>query len=180
MLRTKLSEERDPLITELAGAIAKLVDVINRDNRAVLTVSTFMEDVEGVKNVNSLLPHIIGGEGDLGVLPISLNVKEKMLLKKSAEIIRAKIDEYEKKSMIKYFAGIDVQISRGCSYYILDNNKNFIASGWVKENIPQSFENLFLEISYNQPDTIAIGIDAPRMPIRKLRTRYFDKKKIYG
>jgi predicted nuclease with RNAse H fold len=79
--------------------------------------------------------------------------------------------------MIKYFAGIDVQISRGCSYYILDNNKNFIASGWVKENIPQSFENLFLEISYNQPKIIAVGIDAPRMPIQKLRTRYFDKKK---
>jgi malate/lactate dehydrogenase len=43
------------------------------------------------------LPHIIGGNGDLGVLPISLNVKEKMLLKMSADIIRAKIDEYEKK-----------------------------------------------------------------------------------
>jgi L-lactate dehydrogenase len=82
----------------IGGAIAKLVDVINRDNRAVLTISTFMEDVEGVKNVTLSLPHIIGGEGDLGVLPISLNVKEKMLLKKSAEIIRAKIDEYEKKA----------------------------------------------------------------------------------
>jgi L-lactate dehydrogenase len=81
----------------IGGAIAKLVEVINRDNRAVLTISTFMEDVEGVKNVTLSLPHIIGGEGDLGVLPISLNVKEKMLLKKSAEIIRAKIDEYEKK-----------------------------------------------------------------------------------
>ena len=73
------------------------MDVINRDNRAVLTISTFMEDVEGIKNVTLSLPHIIGGEGDLGVLPISLNVKEKMLLKKSAEIIRVKIEEYEKK-----------------------------------------------------------------------------------
>lgn len=81
----------------IGGAIAKLVDVINRDNRAVLTISTFMEDVEGVKNVTLSLPHIIGGNGDLGVLPISLNVKEKMLLKMSADIIRAKIDEYEKK-----------------------------------------------------------------------------------
>jgi len=81
----------------IGGAIAKLVDVINRDNRAVLTISTFMEDVEGVKNVTLSLPHIIGGEGDLGVLPISLNAKEKMLLKKSAEIIRSKIDEFENK-----------------------------------------------------------------------------------
>ena len=51
----------------IGGAIAKLVDVINRDNRAVLTVSAFNEDVEGIKNVTLSLPHIIGGEGDLGV-----------------------------------------------------------------------------------------------------------------
>jgi L-lactate dehydrogenase len=81
----------------IGGAIAKLVEVINRDNRAVLTVSLFQEDVEGIKNVTLSLPHLIGGEGDLGVLPIKLNVKEKNLLKKSAEIIRSKIDEYEKK-----------------------------------------------------------------------------------
>jgi L-lactate dehydrogenase len=81
----------------IGAAIAKLVDVINRDNRAVLTVSTFLEDVEGIKNVTLSLPHIIGGDGDLGVLPIQLNVKEKSLLKKSAVIIRERLDEYEKK-----------------------------------------------------------------------------------
>ena len=81
----------------IGGAIAKLVDGINRDNRAVMTVSTVMEDVEGIKDVTLSLPHIIGGEGDLGVLPIRLNVKEKSLLKKSAQIIRTKIDEYENK-----------------------------------------------------------------------------------
>lgn len=93
----KIIEGKGSTYYGIGGAIAKLVDVINRDNHAVLTVSTFMEDVEGVKNVTLSLPHIIGGEGDLGVLPISLNVKEKMLLKKSAQIIREKIDEYEKK-----------------------------------------------------------------------------------
>ena len=81
----------------IGGAISKLVEVINRDNRAVLTASLFQEDVEGIKNVTLSLPHLIGGEGDLGVLPIKLNIKEKNLLKKSAEIIRSKIDEYEKK-----------------------------------------------------------------------------------
>lgn len=94
----KIIEGKGSTYYGIGGAIAKLVDVINRDNRAVLTVSTFNDDVEGIKNVTLSLPHIIGGNGDLGVLPIKLNVKEKMLLKKSAEIIRAKIDEYEKKS----------------------------------------------------------------------------------
>ena len=78
--------------------------------------------------------------------------------------------------MIKYFAGIDVQIKRGCCYYIIDENKNYVASGWIKENIPQSFNNLFLELTNNNLEQIAVGIDTPRMPIVKLRKRSFDKK----
>lgn len=78
--------------------------------------------------------------------------------------------------MIKLFAGIDVQISRGCCYYIINQNKKYVVSGWINENIPQTFKKLLLEVSNNQPETISIGIDAPRMPIRKLRTRYFDRK----
>ena len=80
----------------IGGAIAKLVEVINRDNRAVLTVSTFMEEVEGIKNVTLSLPHLIGGDGDLGVLPVRLNEEERKLLKNSALVIREKIAEYEK------------------------------------------------------------------------------------
>lgn len=93
----KIIEGKGSTYYGIGAAIAKLVDVINRDNRAVLTVSTFKEDVEGIKNVTLSLPHLIGGEGDLGVLPIRLNVKEKSLLKRSAQIIREKIDEYENK-----------------------------------------------------------------------------------
>lgn len=93
----KIIEGKGSTYFGIGAAIAKLVDVINRDNRAVLTVSTFKEDVEGVKNVTLSLPHLIGGEGDLGVLPIRLNVKEKSLLKRSAQIIREKLDEYENK-----------------------------------------------------------------------------------
>jgi len=93
----KIIEGKGSTYYGIGAAIAKLVDVINRDNRAVLTISTFSEDVEGIKNVTLSLPHLIGGEGDLGVLPIRLSVKEKMLLKKSAEIIKEKINEYEKR-----------------------------------------------------------------------------------
>lgn len=78
--------------------------------------------------------------------------------------------------MIEYFAGIDVQINRGCCYYVLDKEKIYITSGWLKENIPQSFRKFFIDISGNDINTIAIGIDAPRMPIKKLRKRSFDKK----
>jgi predicted nuclease with RNAse H fold len=81
------------------------------------------------------------------------------------------------KNKIKYFVGIDVQISRGCAYYILDSEKKFVTSGWIKKNVSASFKKLFGELTDNQGDIIAIGIDAPRMPLKKLRTRYFEKKK---
>lgn len=91
----KIIEGKGSTYYGVAGAIAKLVEVINRDNRAVLTVSTSKDDVEGVKDVTLSLPHLVGGDGDLGVLPIKLNIKEKQLLKRSAEMIKVKIDEYE-------------------------------------------------------------------------------------
>lgn len=91
----KIIEGKGSTYYGVAGAIAKLVEVINRDNRAVLTVSVFHEEVEGVRNVTLSLPHLIGGQGDLGMLPMRLNVREKQLLKRSAEIIRSKIEEYE-------------------------------------------------------------------------------------
>lgn len=82
----------------------------------------------------------------------------------------------EMKNKIEYFAGIDVQINRGCCYYIIDKNKKYVTSGWIKEKIPQTFQKLFIELSDNQTDSIAIGIDAPRMPIKKLRSRNFNKQ----
>lgn len=76
---------------------------------------------------------------------------------------------------IKYFAGTDVQLNRGCCYYILNENKNYVTSGWIKENIAQSLKDLFFNITSNDINQIAIGIDAPRMPLKKLRKRSFDK-----
>lgn len=80
----------------IGGAIAKLVDVINRDNKVVMTVSSLNEEVEGIDNVTLSLPTLIGGEGNLGTLPVLLNAEEKSLLKKSAKILRDKLDEFEK------------------------------------------------------------------------------------
>lgn len=77
---------------------------------------------------------------------------------------------------IKYFAGIDVQTNRGCSYYIIDKYKKYVSSGWIKENHSSNFYNLFNELCNNNKNLIAIGIDAPRMPIKKFRKKVFNKK----
>lgn len=92
----KIIEGKGSTYYGIGGAIAKIVDVINRNNRAVLTVSTFNNDIEGISNVTLSLPHLIGSEGDLGALPIKINLKEKQLLKNSAQVIKSKLNEYEK------------------------------------------------------------------------------------
>ncbi|GAB4180045.1 MAG: L-lactate dehydrogenase [Calditrichia bacterium] len=91
----KIIEGKGSTYYGIGGAIAKLVDVINRDNRVVMTVSSYNREVEGIDHVTLSLPTVIGGEGNLGVLPIPLNAQEKSLLKNSARILREKIDEYE-------------------------------------------------------------------------------------
>ena len=56
-----------------------------------------LAEIEGIKNVTLSLPHLIGGDGDLGALPLRLDAHERELLKKSAQLIRDRINEYEKK-----------------------------------------------------------------------------------
>lgn len=67
-----------------------------------------------------------------------------------------------------YYAGIDVQISRGCAYYIIDGNSSFVDSGWVKESMHAKIPHELFKIiaSKFEPDQIAVGIDAPRMPLK--------------
>lgn len=75
--------------------------------------------------------------------------------------------------MIKLFAGIDVQIKRDCCYYVVDDNSTYIASGWITSNDINRFHKIFSELCRNEYSTMAIGIDAPRMPLKKLRQRYY-------
>ena len=65
-----------------------LVDVIIHDQRAILTVCTPTPEVAGVPNVTVSLPHLVGGEGILTTLPLSLNGEEKAALRASAQVIR--------------------------------------------------------------------------------------------
>lgn len=93
----KIIEGKGSTYYGIGGAITKLVDVINRDNKVVMTVSIFNTEVEGVDNVTLSLPTLIGGGGNLGTLPTLINAQEKSLLKKSSQIIREKLNEFEEK-----------------------------------------------------------------------------------
>jgi len=79
---------------------------------------------------------------------------------------------------IQYFIGIDVQIFRGCAFYILDRKAEFIDSGWAKGG---TIEEICARLQtatrpYIEYNTTAVGIDAPRMPLSRPRQFYWDNK----
>ena len=73
--------------------------------------------------------------------------------------------------MIKLFAGIDVQVKRGCPYYVIDKKGKFISNGWVSNDKISRFYEIFSNLVDGNLNELAIGIDAPRMPLKKLRNK---------
>lgn len=79
----------------IGGALARIVNAVVSDQHAVLTVCSPMPDVAGVADVTLSLPHIVGGQGIVGTLPLPLEEEEEAALQASARIIRQAIDELE-------------------------------------------------------------------------------------
>jgi L-lactate dehydrogenase len=79
----------------VGSALARIVEVIVRDQRSILTVCCRMEEVAGVKDVTVALPHLVGGEGVISTLPLPLNESEMDKLRSSAEVVRSAIEEYD-------------------------------------------------------------------------------------
>ncbi|MBI4427679.1 MAG: L-lactate dehydrogenase [Ignavibacteriales bacterium] len=71
----------------IGGALARITEVILRDQRSLLTVCTPLKDVFGVKNVTVSMPHLVGGEGILSTFPPVVDENERELLRKSASLI---------------------------------------------------------------------------------------------
>jgi len=83
----------------IGSAIAKIVDVILNNQRAILTICTPIAEIAGVKNVTISLPHLIGGDGAITTLFPPLDEGETAALHNSAEMIRNLIDELEKEGI---------------------------------------------------------------------------------
>ncbi|MBN1313937.1 MAG: L-lactate dehydrogenase [Anaerolineales bacterium] len=71
----------------IGSALARIVDVILNDQRAILTVCTPVAEVCGACNVTVSLPHLLGGQGILASLPLPLDEKETSQLKASADVV---------------------------------------------------------------------------------------------
>jgi L-lactate dehydrogenase len=79
----------------IGSALARIVEVILGDQRAVLTVCAPATEIEGVTDVTLSLPRLLGGEGLLETLRVSLCDTEHADLERSARIIRAALDDLE-------------------------------------------------------------------------------------
>jgi L-lactate dehydrogenase len=77
----------------IGSALARIVNVILHDQRAVLTVGAPTADVVGVRNVTLALPRLVGGQGVLETFPLPLSQEETTQLRDSARVIRQALDE---------------------------------------------------------------------------------------
>jgi L-lactate dehydrogenase len=71
----------------IGAAIARIVDAIVNDQRAILTVTAHVDEFQGIQGVTYALPHLVGGEGVLGCIPMILEPAELTALKASAGVI---------------------------------------------------------------------------------------------
>jgi len=75
----------------IGSALTRIVDVIVRDQRAIMTICTPQAEVAGVRDVTVSLPHLLCGQGVIATLPMSLDPQETAALQASAQGVREAI-----------------------------------------------------------------------------------------
>jgi L-lactate dehydrogenase len=75
----------------IGSAVARIVDVILHDQRAILTVCC-QTNLPFCDGVTLALPRLVGGQGELAVIPLALDSLEDEALRRSAGILREAID----------------------------------------------------------------------------------------
>ena len=75
----------------IGSAVARIVDVLLHDQRAILTICARIIGVPGCEEVTLALPHIVGGRGALATMRLPLNSAEEQALRHSADVLREAI-----------------------------------------------------------------------------------------
>jgi L-lactate dehydrogenase len=79
----------------IGSAVARIVDVLLHDQRAILTVCSRITDFADYRGVTLALPHLVGGEGVLATIPLPLDATEDDGLRRSAAVLRDAIASLE-------------------------------------------------------------------------------------
>jgi L-lactate dehydrogenase len=72
----------------IGSAVARIVDVLVLDQRAIMTFCTRIAGVSECEGFTLALPHLLGGEGVLATIPLGLTDVEREGLRRSAGILR--------------------------------------------------------------------------------------------
>lgn len=76
----------------IGSAVARIVDVLLHDQRAILSVCARISGVPDCDGVTLALPHLVGGQGVLATIPLQLDKAEQEGLSRSAGILRQAIE----------------------------------------------------------------------------------------
>jgi L-lactate dehydrogenase len=82
----------------IGSAVARIVDVLLHDQRAILTICARITCVAGWEDITLALPHLVGGQGALATIPVPLNAHETEGLRNSAGILRKAINSLQSAS----------------------------------------------------------------------------------
>jgi len=85
----------------IGSALARIIEIILNDQRAILTVCTPQKSIAGVDDVTVAMPNLLGGDGVIDDHhPLSLSEPEQEKLHKSASLIRSMITQLEDENLI--------------------------------------------------------------------------------
>ncbi|GFO54381.1 L-lactate dehydrogenase [Geomonas sp. Red276] len=76
----------------VGSALARLIEVILHNQRAILTVSSLIPESWGGPNVTFSLPQLVGGEGILATFPPVLAAEEDEKLRASARVVTSALE----------------------------------------------------------------------------------------
>lgn len=76
----------------IGSAVARIVDVLLHDQRAILTICARIIGVPGCDGVTLALPHLVGGQGAIATMPLPLNSIEAAAFRRSAGVIQEAVE----------------------------------------------------------------------------------------
>lgn len=88
----KIIEKKQATYYGIAMSVKRICEVILKDEKAILPVSTMMHGAHGIKDLVLSMPAIVGKNGIETLVPIELNEHEEKELQKSAQILKEMTD----------------------------------------------------------------------------------------
>jgi L-lactate dehydrogenase len=72
----------------IGSAVARIVDVLLHDQRAILTICSRITGVPDCEGMTLALPHLVDGRGVRATIPLALDAAEREGLRRSANVLR--------------------------------------------------------------------------------------------